>query len=85
MGPLSDEFSRVLREMQLGKGRADALQALAERTNVDDLKSFVGSMVQADAFGISIGQVLRVQTGEIRVKRRQHAEKRRPSRCRSRS
>jgi tight adherence protein C len=73
-GPLAEEFSRVLREVQLGKGRTEALKALAERTNVDDLKVFVGSMVQADAFGISIGQVLRVQTQEIRVKRRQHAE-----------
>ena len=73
-GPLAQEFSRVLREMQLGKGRSDALRALSDRTNVDDLKVFVGSMVQADAFGISIAQVLRVQTAEIRIKRRQHAE-----------
>ncbi|HJQ04337.1 MAG TPA: type II secretion system F family protein [Nocardioides sp.] len=73
-GALAEEFSRVLREMQLGKGRADALKALGERTNVDDLKTFVGSMVQADAFGISIAQVLRVQTQEMRTKRRQYAE-----------
>lgn len=73
-GPLAEEFARVLREIQLGKGRTEALKALADRTNVDDLKTFVGSMVQAEAFGISIGQVLRVQTTEIRVKRRQHAE-----------
>ena len=75
-GPLAEEFSRVLREMQLGKGRSEALRGLAERTNVDDLKTFVGAMVQADSFGISISQVLRVQSGEMRVKRRQHAEKR---------
>jgi len=75
-GPLAEEFSRVLREMQLGKGRSDSLRALSDRTNVDDLKAFVGSMVQADAFGISISQVLRVQSGEMRIKRRQHAEKR---------
>ena len=73
-GPIAEEFSRVLREMQLGKGRSDALRALGDRTNVDELRTFVGAMVQADAFGISIGQVLRVQSGEIRVKRRQHAE-----------
>ena len=53
----------MLREMQLGKGRSEALRGLAERTNVDDLKTFVGAMVQADAFGISISQVLRVQSG----------------------
>jgi tight adherence protein C len=75
-GPLAEEFSRVLREMQLGMGRADALRALSDRTNVDDLKVFVGAMVQADSFGISIAQVLRVQSGEMRVKRRQYAEKR---------
>ncbi|GAB3858680.1 type II secretion system F family protein [Nocardioides maradonensis] len=73
-GALAEEFSRVLREMQLGMGRADALKALGDRTNVDDLKSFVGSMVQADSFGISIAQVLRVQTQEMRTKRRQYAE-----------
>lgn len=75
-GPLAEEFSRVLREMQLGKGRGDALRALSERTNVDDLQTFVGAMVQADSFGISIAQVLRVQSAEMRIKRRQHAEKR---------
>lgn len=73
-GPLAEEFSRVLREMQLGKGRSESLKALTERTNVDDLKAFVGAMVQADAFGISIGQVLRVQSSEMRLKRRQYAE-----------
>ena len=73
-GPLAEEFSRVLREMQLGKGRSEALRALADRTNVDDLKSFVSAMVQADSFGIPIAQVLRVQSGEMRVKRRQRAE-----------
>lgn len=75
-GPLAEEFSRVLREMQLGKGRSDSLRALSDRTNVDDLQTFVGAMVQADSFGISIAQVLRVQSGEMRIKRRQHAEKR---------
>jgi tight adherence protein C len=73
-GPLAEEFSRVLREMQLGMGRSEALRAMAERSNVEDLQTFVGSMVQADAFGIPIGQVLRVQSSEIRVKRRQYAE-----------
>jgi len=73
-GPLSEEFSRVLREMQIGNGRSSALRALADRTNLDELRSFVGSMVQADAFGIPIAQVLRVQSSEMRVKRRQKAE-----------
>jgi tight adherence protein C len=73
-GPLAEEFSRVLREMQIGQGRADALRALGERTNVGDVRTFVGAMVQADSFGIPIAQVLRVQSAEIRVKRRQRAE-----------
>lgn len=73
-GPVAEEFSRVLREMQLGMSRSEALKAMGTRSNVEDLNTFVGSMVQADAFGIPIGQVLRVQSGEIRVKRRQYAE-----------
>jgi len=73
-GPLSDEFARALREMQIGRARSDALRGLAERTTVPELKTFVSAMVQADAFGIPIAQVLRVQSSEIRVKRRQRAE-----------
>jgi tight adherence protein C len=73
-GPLADEFQRMLSEMQIGQSRGQALRSLAERTNVDDVRSFVGAMVQADSFGIPIGSVLRVQSSEIRVKRRQRAE-----------
>jgi len=73
-GPLAEEFSRVLREMQIGQGRAEALRALGERTNVPDVRSFVGAMVQADSFGIPVAQVLRVQSTEMRIKRRQRAE-----------
>lgn len=73
-GPLAEEFSRLLREMQIGQGRSAALRALADRTNVADVRSFVSSMVQADAFGIPISQVLRIQSKEMRVKRRQRAE-----------
>ncbi|MBM0127820.1 type II secretion system F family protein [Pimelobacter simplex] len=73
-GPVAEEFSRVLREMQLGMSRSEALKAMGTRSNVEDLNTFVGSMVQADAFGIPIAQVLRVQSSEIRVKRRQYAE-----------
>jgi tight adherence protein C len=73
-GPLAEEFARLLKEMQLGRGRSDALRSLGERTDLPDLRSFVSAMVQADAFGIPVGQVLRVQSSEIRVKRRQWAE-----------
>jgi tight adherence protein C len=73
-GPLAEEFSRLLREMQIGQGRAEALRAMAERTSVDELRSFVSAMVQADVLGIPVATVLRVQSGEMRVKRRQRAE-----------
>jgi tight adherence protein C len=73
-GPLAEEFSRVLREMQIGSSRGESLRALAERTSLSELRSFVSAMVQADAFGIPIANVLRVQSSEMRVKRRQRAE-----------
>jgi tight adherence protein C len=73
-GPLADEFSRVLQEMQIGLGRGAALRSLGERTTLEEMRGFVSAMVQADAFGIPIGKVLRVQSAEIRVKRRQRAE-----------
>jgi tight adherence protein C len=75
-GPLAHEFSRVLQEMQIGLGRSQALRALADRTTVPEMRGFASAMVQADAFGIPIGKVLRVQSAEIRVKRRQRAEER---------
>jgi tight adherence protein C len=73
-GALADELARVLQEMQIGMGRGAALRALGDRTKVDDVKGFVSAMVQADALGIPIAQVLRVQSREIRTKRRQRAE-----------
>jgi tight adherence protein C len=73
-GPLAEEFARMLQEMQIGRGRSEALRSMAERTNLPDLRSFVSAMVQADSFGIPIARVLRVQSSEIRVKKRQWAE-----------
>ena len=73
-GPLAEELSRVLREMQIGQSRSDALRAFGDRTNVADVRTFVSAMVQADTFGIPIAQVLRIQSSEMRVKRRQRAE-----------
>lgn len=73
-GPLSQEFARLLQEMQLGVGRTEAMRAMSERTSLKDLKSFCLAMVQADSLGIPIGRVLRVQSSEMRTKRRQRAE-----------
>lgn len=75
-GPLNDELRRMLLEMQLGASRADALRHLADRTNVPDLNSFVFAIVQSEAYGLPIAQVLRVQAAELRDKRRQRAEER---------
>jgi tight adherence protein C len=73
-GPLAAEFSRLLQEMQIGMGRTDAMRAMAQRTSLADLKSFCLAMVQADSLGIPVGRVLRVQSAEMRTKRRQRAE-----------
>lgn len=73
-GPLTAEIGRMLQEMRLGVPRVDAFRSLADRTDVDELRSFVLAMVQADTFGVSISKVLRAQSGELRTKRRQFAE-----------
>jgi tight adherence protein C len=73
-GPLAGEFFRVLQEMQIGKSRTEAFRALAERTTVPELRAFVSSLVQADQFGIPVANVLREQSRELRIKRRQVAE-----------
>jgi tight adherence protein C len=73
-GPLAEEFFRVLQEMQLGTGRSDAMRALADRTDVGDLRGFITAMVQADSFGIPIANVLRIQSREMRIRRSQRAE-----------
>jgi tight adherence protein C len=73
-GPLGQELYRVVQEIQLGKSRGDALRDLADRTSVEDLRSFIGAMVQADAFGVPIAKVLKIQAREVRIRRRQRAE-----------
>lgn len=73
-GPMAGECARVLQEMQIGKTRSQALKALADRTDVTELKTFVTSLVQADAFGIPVSNVLREQSKDMRLKRFQRAE-----------
>ncbi|MDQ1657653.1 MAG: tight adherence protein [Cryptosporangiaceae bacterium] len=73
-GPLAGEFTRILREMQIGKSRAEALRSLGERTTVPELRSFSSAIVQASELGIPVAKVLREQAKEMRIKRRQHAE-----------
>jgi len=73
-GVVSQEFGRVLQEIKMGKPRRDALRDLGGRSGTDDMVSFVGSIIQADQLGVSIGNVLRLQSEQMRQKRRQRAE-----------
>src|SRR5215471_2546783 len=73
-GALSDEFRRMLHEIRIGSSRADALRAMAERTDVPDLRAFILAMLQADTFGVSISRLLRSQAEEMRTRRRLRAQ-----------
>ncbi len=75
-GPLSEEIRAYLDEVKLGGDRSAALKAIGSRTGVEELVSFASSLVQALEFGVSIGQVLRVQSDEARTRRRQRIEER---------
>jgi tight adherence protein C len=71
---LTYEFDRFRLETQAGKGRREALRDLAIRTDVEDLKLFAAAMIQADQLGIGVAQVLKSQSEELRIRRRQRAE-----------
>ena len=73
-GALSDEFRRMLRETRFGATRAEALRAMADRSDVKELRSFILAMLQADTFGVSISRLLRSQADEMRIKRRLMAQ-----------
>jgi len=73
-GVLGQEFLRLLQEINLGRPRREALRDMSKRIEVEDLRSFISSLVQADQLGISIGGVLRNQSGQMRLRRRQRAE-----------
>lgn len=73
-GPLCEELTRTMREISMGRSRREAFTDMADRTGVDELRSLINAIVQAEQMGISIGSVIRVQTGVIRTKRRQKAE-----------
>ena len=75
-GPMAEEIQRVLREMQLGSPRMQALQRLAVRTGVDVLELFVSAVVQADKLGIGLTRILRIQAVEVRRKQRADAQER---------
>ena len=75
-GPLADELVRTLQEMQLGATRAEALRALLQRVDTQDLRRLVHSLLQAETYGIPIANVLRSQSQDLRIRRRQRAEER---------
>jgi tight adherence protein C len=72
---LSLAFERVLQEIRLGKLRREALRDMADRMDIPDMTSFVAAIIQADQLGVSMGKVLRIQSDQMRIKRRQRAEK----------
>jgi len=71
---LSMAFGRVIREIQLGKLRRDALRDMAERLGIAEMTSFVAAVVQSEMLGVSMAKVLRIQSDQMRVRRRQYAE-----------
>ena len=73
-GPLAEEFGRTLQDIQLGLSRQDALAALAKRTASPDLRQLIVALDQADRLGVPLAQTLRVQSGEMRIRRKIRAE-----------
>lgn len=73
-GPISKEFDIVLTEMKYGRAKKDALKSMSERVEVEELRSLVTSIIQADQLGVSMGNVFRIQSEQMREKRRQLAK-----------
>jgi len=71
---LAIAFGRVLQEIQLGKRRSEALRDMSRRMDVPDVTSFVAALVQAEQLGVSVAKILRIQSDQMRVKRRQRAQ-----------
>jgi tight adherence protein C len=71
---LSREFKRVLSDVRLGRSRREGLRDMAERTGVEDIQTFVAAIIQADQLGVSMSKILRLQSDQMRTRRRQRAE-----------
>jgi tight adherence protein C len=71
---LSLAFGRVIREIQLGKLRREALRDMADRVGIPEMTSFVAAVIQSEQLGVSMAKVLRIQADQMRIKRRQYAE-----------
>ncbi len=73
-GPIAEELRIVLQEMQMGRTRKEALKAMSDKMDVPDLTSFISAVVQADQLGVSVSKILKVQSAQVRLKKRQRAE-----------
>jgi tight adherence protein C len=71
---LSAEFTQVLNEVRLGRPRLEALDEMGRRNKVDELNNFLQAIIQSEQLGVGIANVLRIQSEEIRRRRRQRAE-----------
>jgi tight adherence protein C len=71
---LSVAFLRAIREIQLGKARRDAMRDMADRVGIAEMTSFVAAIIQSEILGVSLAKVLRIQSDQMRVRRRQIAE-----------
>jgi len=71
---LSLAFARTIREIQLGKVRREALKDMSDRLDIAEMTSFVAAIIQSEQLGVSMAKVLRIQSDQMRVKRRQLAE-----------
>ena len=67
-------FGRAIREIQLGKLRRDALRDMSDRLGIPEMTSFVAAVIQSEQLGVSMAKVLRIQSDQMRIKRRQRAE-----------
>ncbi len=73
-GPLTEEFKRASQEQRVGKSRQEALRGISERVEVKELQNFISAIIQADQLGVSMSKVLRIQSEQLRMERRQRAE-----------
>jgi tight adherence protein C len=73
-GALKEEFAVMLSDIRYGRPRSEALMAMAERLEVEDMTAFVNAVVQSQKLGVALGDTVRIQASEIRRRRRQAAE-----------
>ncbi|HEX9437347.1 MAG TPA: type II secretion system F family protein [Candidatus Limnocylindria bacterium] len=75
-GSMAEEFKRAAGEQRVGKSRVEALRGIVERVDQKELQNFISAIIQADQLGVSMSKVLRIQSEQLRMQRRQRAEER---------